>query len=29
MTGVEYNDMSGGKKDFSGWTYQAGLRVAF
>ena len=29
MTGVEYNDMTGGKKDFSGWTYLAGLRVAF
>ncbi len=29
MTGLEYNDLSGGKKDFSGWTYLAGLRLAF
>jgi len=29
MSGLEYNDLSGGKKDFSGWTYLAGLRFAF
>ncbi len=29
MTGVEYSDLSGGKKNFSGWTYLAGLRLAF
>jgi phosphate-selective porin OprO/OprP len=29
MTGVEYNDMTGGKQSFSGWTYLAGVRLAF
>lgn len=29
MTGVEYSDMTGNKQDFSGWTYLAGVRVAF
>lgn len=29
MTGVEYSDMTGKKQDFSGWTYLAGVRVAF
>ncbi len=29
MTGVEYNNMSGGPQDFSGWTYLAGVRMAF
>ena len=29
MTGVEYSDLSGGKKTYSGWTYLAGLRLAF
>lgn len=29
MTGIEYNDMTGGKQSFSGWTYLAGVRLAF
>ena len=29
MTGVEYGNMAGGQNDFSGWTYLAGLRLAF
>ena len=29
MTGVEYSDLSGGPKSFTGWTYFAGLRLAF
>ncbi|MCE9520429.1 MAG: hypothetical protein K8R87_12860 [Verrucomicrobia bacterium] len=29
MTGLEYSDMSGGPKNFSGWTSFSGLRVAF
>ena len=29
MTGVEYSDLSGGTKTFTGWTYLAGLRLAF
>jgi phosphate-selective porin OprO and OprP len=29
MAGTEYNDMSGGKKDFSGWTTLLGIRAAF
>jgi len=29
MTGVEYNHMTGGPQDFSGWTYLAGVRLAF
>lgn len=29
MTGVEYNDMTGGQKSFSGWTYLAGVGLAF
>ena len=29
MAGTEYNDMTGGKKDFSGWTTLVGLRLAF
>ncbi len=29
MTGVEYNDMTGGQRTFSGWTYLAGIRLAF
>ena len=29
MTGVEYSDLSGGKKTFAGWTYLAGLRLSF
>lgn len=29
MTGVEYNHMTGGPQNFSGWTYLAGLRAAF
>jgi phosphate-selective porin OprO/OprP len=29
MTGVEYNNMAGGSKNFSGWTYLMGLRLAF
>jgi len=29
MTGVEYNDMTGDKQNFSGWTYLAGVRLAF
>ena len=28
MTGVEYTSMTGGKKDFSGWTCLAGVRLA-
>jgi len=26
---VEYNDMTGGQKSFSGWTYLAGVGLAF
>ena len=29
MTGVEYSDLSGGTKTFSGWTCFAGFRLAF
>lgn len=29
MTGLEHNNLEGGKKDFSGWTYLAGVRLAF
>jgi phosphate-selective porin OprO and OprP len=29
MTGVQYSDMTGGKLSFSGWTYLAGVRLAF
>lgn len=29
MTGVEFSDMSGGPKGYSGWTYLTGLRLAF
>lgn len=29
LTGIEYNQMKGGPKDFSGWTYSTALRLAF
>lgn len=29
MTAVEYNELAGGLKDFAGWTYLAGVRLAF
>ncbi len=29
MSGLEYSDLEGGPKNFSGWTYFAGLRLAF
>lgn len=29
MTGVEYNSLTGGPQNFSGWTYLAGLRASF
>ncbi len=28
MTGLEYSDLTGGPKNFSGWTYLTGLRLA-
>ncbi len=29
MTGAEYGDVTGGPKSYSGWTYLAGLRLAY
>ena len=29
MAGAEYASLTGGKKDYSGWTYLAGLRLSF